>query len=303
MKTIIYLFVLLFLGQELSAQEKVKFRVGLNSIHGACHYGFTGPNTSPLYQFSKTPLTNFDEPVFSYQKGSGLSFNRTITYNFSVEKRVSRLNLLSLGVVLNDMIDMGTSITLASNGIDFNYAPSYSHRLNETSGSYSRRFTFAFAHQLDNLSAIKPNKKRSLLTEISLGTNFVQYSNSSDNSTSTTTTTTSAGDTLRVESSYQKYRGWGITLAGGVNVKLYNNDKKREIVCLSVNYEQGLISRGDIVVMQNDIYFTNGPKQLHFSETVFSRGSRLNVTLSRSFNLPNFKKKKETHKVNTQVEI
>ena len=102
------LFLILFsLGQMVTfAQEKIKFRFGFNSVHSATHYDDAHVSATEYFTLSKYPLTNFNRPPIILINNRP-SFIRTIAYNFSFEKKISEKNIVSIGVVLNDAIEIG----------------------------------------------------------------------------------------------------------------------------------------------------------------------------------------------------
>jgi hypothetical protein len=279
-KSALIIFVY-FLGHTLSvAQGNYKLRIGINNCFSAGHYNKWGGEVvnNEYYTFKKVPLTSKTFPE--------------LALNLFIEKKINAKNALQVGVVLNDGVGAGYKI--GSQGIRLGTSTGFT----EVTGSYGgsegglacTRVFAGFTHEFLPLSTLcdKPLKKFNVATEIVLGINVilmpygVPYKNVVGFGYRTVLKT---GDSMDVSmSSYKLERKWGATVLGGFNFKLRKYEK--EIITLGVSYEQGIWS---MVAGQADIYVKN----YHFTEKVLSRGSRLNVTVSRAFGFPKFKKKEK----------
>jgi hypothetical protein len=305
MKNVFCLIFLFFLGLQNSvAQEKIKFRFGINSCHDASHYTDDYIAANNYFSLRKVPLSNFNTVPFTYSKVLGLTVYRNFSYLFSIEKKISSQNIISLNVLLNDGLSIAFSETFPE------YTPSISLN-NQILGASlfqaerisARRYGITLHHQLNCISectATVSKRKIRLTSELLIGSNIIQTIPSGILSYQIAGLTAN-GDTISIVNSVTNTnKKFGVTLIGGFNFKLQNSFTKKEWLCLSISYEQGLFYR-DLAVMQMDVTVATVMKQnFNYSQHIFSRGSRLNVTLSKSFGKSNFKrvKKKGTEKSN-----
>jgi hypothetical protein len=298
LKKINIVFFLFFLGLQFSvAQEKIKFRFGINTLYDACNYGFGNyrPANNEYYTFRKIPLTGLN-PADRYRswevlRGAGMSFN------LSLEKKISTNNIIGFGVMLNDHIGGGYRLSAQSNAFVYGSTSTlnhvYSNFILEYSSFNTRRYFITLDHHVSSFfkkqEASSSKEKMSIKTEIHLAANLIQIlpSIGFDGSQKISLKT---GDSLLITTDRLYQRKFGFSLAAGFNFKLQSKSNK-EIVCIGVNYEQGFFNMGGIKV---DIF----TKNYDFEENIYMRGSRLNVTLSKSFGKLNFKrvKKKDTEK-------
>lgn len=279
-KTALSIFVY-FLGHTLSvAQGNYKLCIGINNCFSAGHYNKHGGEVvnNEYYTFKKVPLTFKTFPELNLK--------------LFIEKKINAKNTLLVGVVLNDGVGAGYKI--GSQGIILGTSTGFTEVTNSYGGSEGglacTRVFAGFTHEFLPLNTLcdKPLKKFNFTTEILLGINAilmpygVPYENVVPFSYRTVLKT---GDSMDVfMSTYKLERKWGATVLGGFNFKFRQHEK--EIITLGVSYEQGIWA---MVAEQADIYV----KKYHFSQRVLSRGSRLNVTVSRAFGFPKFKKKEK----------
>ena len=270
-----------FLGLHLMcAQENFKLRIGLNNFFSAGHYNKFGAEVvnNEYYTFKKSPLTFKTFPE--------------LTLNLLIEKKINAKNAIQVGIVLNDAV--GTGYKIGTQGIILDTSTGFTEVASSYGGSEgglaSTRLYGGITREILPLTNFCDTtfKKYNVVTEIALGVNVILMPFGEPNvivPEFSYGTFLKTGDKANIfMGTYKIDRKWGATVLGGLNFKL--RKYRKEIITLSVSYEQGI---WDMLGKRADIYIN----QYHFRELVMSRGSRLNITISRAFGYPKFLKNKK----------
>jgi hypothetical protein len=290
------------------AQEKIKLRIGFNTVrYSACRNqdGAGTTNTTPYYQFKTYGYTPFDKyPLQGYHNILDYLLGESASLHFSLEKKLRNNNMVQIGILLRDNLTVNYSMSIL--GAAYSSTPSSTTSVfaNNSSGGYSinaRRYFIALERPVSAIIRISPEreeakKKRThITTSFRVALNVIEKVPTSLNTyISFGNPVTYTGDTLIIDERvmYSKQEGFrraGATLQCGLSFKL-ETKKEKELFCINLSYEQGFFT-----LMGKEV--TVSVKNYVFYNAVLSRGSRLTLSLTKAFNLPNFKKKKEKEKL------
>ena len=286
-KLLIVVVVTYCVGQiNLFAQHNFNFRLGITpAFWHITNYpkNYKVSENNGYYCFQKTPPYRIH----------GLFFN------FLLEKRISPVLKLSVGINLADGVEYGYIIKTHQEmvGGPPNQKSLFSSRLYAyyTAGVVATRFPMYLVYNAwpkkSVLDVKQTNHETRILTKLDflLGVNGIKIpTNTKDNFedafNSAYYSVAPLGDTMFVTEKAYHLKTWGVTILSGFELRF--NRKNKELFACKMAYEYGLIN---MISAGVDVRINNHT----VSELVYSSGSRVTISLTRSFNFTRSKKIKK----------